>query len=288
MTGGNFGAGDIPGTATSSTPAGVPSAANVTQNSTSGSGASTGQIAGGVVGGLAGLSLLLIGALLFLRWYKRKRNAASSALSSGGAAPGNGAGGPETAEAATGAGAGVAGAAATGAGAAGFMKRFSQRSPQPPPPAAGERGFQRISGRKLPSQFSPGAQGPSNSGTRTYPSGSSAYPSGGTFLSDATAATAAQSDPFADPEVSTSASSGAGAMTALPSHETNSPPGEERFMPGPARTPVVHQAGDPRSSHLAAPSGPAFPRQLGRSSPALGRPSSYDSSRGSRFTEDVA
>ena len=275
----------------------------------------TPQVVGGVVGGLAGLSLILIAALLFLRWYKKKQQAATNAIAGAGA----GAGGPAPPETSQNPDSAAAVAAAVPAG--GFLRRLSRpRQIQPPPPE--QRGFERVAGRKLPSQFSPGMEGPSGPTTSSaagpaagataagagatgaagaagmsYPSDSSSYyPSGGTWLS-----TGSADNPFQDPSRSPVLASGA-AAAASARQEAASPSERERFMPGPARTPTLHQGETSRTSHLAhlqAPM-PSFsgsppsrgitpPPAAGPGRPPLNRsPASYDSSRGSRFQEDFA
>ena len=151
--------------------------------------APAGTIAGSVVGGLAGISIILLLALLGLRLLKR-RTETSAAL---------------------------AGTGAAGAGAAAMIP--ARGAPVTPPMA--ERGFQRMGGRKLPSRFSPGIEGPTTrfSGTPTpapssfYPSGAPSASSFGTFGSPLLGATAGAGagfaaastipeepeDPFADP-----------------------------------------------------------------------------------------
>ncbi|KAL9058012.1 MAG: hypothetical protein Q9162_002004 [Coniocarpon cinnabarinum] len=191
----------------------------------------------------------------------------------------------------------VAGAVPTGAAAGGFMRRLSR--PKPPPPPA-ERGFQRVSGRKLPSQFSPGMEGPVGPTTSSAAAAgarqpSSHYASGGTFLSTGTV----QEDPFRDPSPPSPTPLSGAAAAAAARQEASSPSERERILPGPARTPTLHQGESARTSHLAhlqappppfgsnvpgrgvTPPPPASgPRSLNRS------PASFDSSRGSRFQED--
>lgn len=166
---------------------------------------------------MAGLALLSLLALLLLKFVKRRHIARVLGTSTD-AAP----------AAAAGAG-GAAGLIPAGS----FLSRFGVGSAVPPAtPPMGERGFQRLGGRKLASQFSPGMEGPSSivPGASPTPAPSSFYPSGapsnagsfGTFGSPlvgagvaagaagaATAATAAnkrsrlpdlreEDDPFAD------------------------------------------------------------------------------------------
>lgn len=308
-------------------------AAPLTQNGNTGSGLPTPQIVGGVVGGVAGLSILLIIALLILRWVKQRRKARAHALSIGvghendspSRIPNRGPVLPEMSQApgfttsgvsADTAAAVVVGAAAAGTAAkGGTMRRLSRPKSMQPPPATSERGFERLSGRKLPSQFSPGMEGPThspaNAGTVAfYPSGSSVYPSGipagavrypsgGTFLSSSPPSS---DDPFVDPILTqphpAARTSPFGIGTAMTSNQPAvASTTEERVMPGPGRTATVQISGQNRTSqHLATlmaedsslDSGRATPSPPLRHRPTLGRSHiSQDGSRNSRFTEDL-
>jgi hypothetical protein len=222
-------------------------------------------VVGSVVGGLAGVALLLVLALLILRWLKQKRRMGPQRLPENDTAepPTFGRSLPPVAQRSS---------SLLPAAAAGFMSRFSAASKESSIGSpAQERGFQRIegSGRKLPSEFSSGITADEAAALRAgtisetsfYRDSQGFY--GGTGVDPSTEIGPA-TDPFAD---------------------------KETLMPSPARTPVVHQpytfpsAGN--DSTLASPplspmpATAAGPGTLGRSHP------SHDGSRGSKFTEDV-
>lgn len=164
------------------------------------------------------------------------------------------------------------------------MQRMSRSRP-PQTPEMHERGFERLSGRKLPSQFSPGMQGPwKASPGASYPSGTSHYPSGGTYTSSSTA----YDNPFDDPSDRGSPFTAGSSKPAATGRGMPPRDEEEKMRPGPARTPVFHQ-GPFSQPQLAAPSAPLMPEQSAPSPrPSILRaPPSVDGSRGSRFTEDL-
>ncbi|KAG9897702.1 hypothetical protein KCV05_g17028, partial [Aureobasidium melanogenum] len=235
-------------------------------------------LAGGIVGGVAGLAVLVLIAMIFLRWY-RKRMANMNALTE--------------AEAATGSG-GARGMSERGRTApvlapllGGVFKNRKSRAAED----TGERGFQRISGRKLPSAFSAGMTSgppmlmPSAFDNDRNMSTTSVY-------RDSTYYGAAGS-PFDDPE------------NEIGTNET--------INPGPARQARIHHpyTMSPTSamSENASPTSPTFPIQGHRLTPEPGQNaplmtplnpqtrahrsvtpatlSSFDGSRGSRFTEEV-
>lgn len=163
------------------------------------------------------------------------------------------------------------------AGAAAFLNRFSGASKSTVDTSTtGERSFQRISGRKLPSAFSEGMTSEQFARGEGTLSGSSFYRDDqGFYGGPGLAGNKELGKEVGEPST--------GAMGT-----------KERFMPSPARTPVVHHAGDAPpwgmsrnggGSTLSPPQSPnpsVPPRgTLGRSHP------SHDGSRGSRFTEDV-
>lgn len=132
----------------------------------------TGVIVGSVVGSIAGLALLAVLVLLALRWKKRNGGRIALGEETGGgtralpAAGGNPSGASNTAmtqQRTTSWGPGaLAGTWAAGALAGLAAKRASRNAPPPPPspPAeSGERGFYRVSGRKLPSVLETGGDG---------------------------------------------------------------------------------------------------------------------------------
>lgn len=225
---------------------------------------STPQVVGSVIGSLAGLTVLLVLALLILRRYKRKQRALQGLSETG------------TADTRPIAGAGQQMAQRSSfmpAAAASFFSRFSgsSRGAVDPGGTLGqERGFQKISGRKLPSAFSEGMTSDSVPFDRATLSGSSFYrDSQGFYGGPGVAAT----------ETAAGRSHHAGVE-------------KEKLMPSPARTPVVHHPEEyPPLRDPVVPSGapqsPPQPTQfeprgtLGRSHP------SHDDSRGSKFTEYV-
>jgi hypothetical protein len=267
----------LPATATAS------SSTNGTGSSSSGNDDGTpppSVLAGGIVGGVAGLAVLVLTAMIFVRWYQKRAAANMLALTG-------------------------AEAAAAGSGAEGMSERgttapvlapllggvFKSRKSQPVSSDTGERGFQRLSGRKLPSAFSAGM-------TSAPPM---AMPSA--FDIDRTMSTrsmyrdsnyyGAAGSPFDDPD--------------------NEVGINETIMPSPARQPRVHHPYPitPTSamSETASPTSPTFSMHQNRNllSPEPGQSAtliaplspqgtannhrsvtpSFDGSRGSRFTEEV-
>jgi hypothetical protein len=243
-------------------------------------------VVGGVVGGIAGFAVLLLVALLFLRWYKR-RGTARQALDGGDDELGGAAAPPMTQGSSR-----FPPVAAAGA----FLNRLSSTRTPPPPT---ERGFQRVSGRKLPSAFS-GAAGPDSEPTDPF-----ADPMPGAVSQDksfyrdsqgvyglgagAAGAAASQRPPHDLPAEEVTASSAA----AIAEGE------KERFHPGPARTPVIHPGGPysptvvrsttgESDSEAGSPPRQTSPPPMTPSSGTLPRSQpSFDASRGSRFTENV-
>lgn len=118
-------------------------------NSGSNSGNSTlppaSELAGGIVGGIAGLAALLLVALIFSRWYRRRHALQEISDASPMTSPTT----PVTP-----AGRGMAERAGLLPLAA--MLRGHRSSAVPILAPAPQQGFQRVSGRKLPSAFSPG------------------------------------------------------------------------------------------------------------------------------------
>jgi hypothetical protein len=197
--------------------------------------------------------------MIFLRWY-RKRMAGMNALTGAEAALGSGGAGGMSERGRT--------APVLAPLLGGVFKNRKSRAVQE---TTGERGFQRISGRKLPSAFSAGMTSapppmvmPSafdsdrNMSTTSVYRDSTYYGAGGS--------------PFDDPD------------NEIGTNET--------IMPGPARQARVHPpyAMSPTSalSENASPTSPTFPIQGYRLTPESGHMmSSFDGSRGSRFTEEV-
>lgn len=270
------------GSATSSAAASASSSAGTTGDSSSNSTTPPASVlAGGIVGGVAGLAVLLLVAMVFLRWYRKRAapmqllsQSESTATPTGGA--GGGSRGLGMAERA-----GLAPVLTPLLGAVGLARR--SRAPSD----TGERGFQRVSGRKLPSAFSEGM----TSHPASHPPPMPAFNternlSGTSFYRDSTGfyggEGASGTSPFADP--------------------TDLDEANETIMPGPARQATVHPpyALSPTSATTAAPSPmtPTFPERqelLNPSSPpgtanrsaTPATMSSFEGSRGSRFTEEV-
>jgi hypothetical protein len=221
----------------------------------------TPQVVGSVVGSLAGAALILAIILLLLRRHKRKRGALQLTNNeSTDAFP------PM-----------VQDMSRNNRIPSAFLNRFSgmSRSTVETSTSAGERSFQRVSGRKLPSAFSEGMTSEQFSRGGTL-SGSSFYQDDhGTYGSPGL------SKEFSKEIGGAPLAAGAGKMS---------------FRPGPARTPIIRHPDDdanpfddPTSfpgagSHLSPPQSPNpdAPRStLGRSL------QSADGSRSSKFTENV-
>ncbi|KAM0719885.1 hypothetical protein Q7P37_004020 [Cladosporium fusiforme] len=246
--------------------------------------APAGTIAGGVVGGAAGLALIVLIILLFLRRYKKRAQVGHSALpaNSAGVAPepdaGPSSGGPGMAERA---------GLMPFAGAVPALFRNQSRSQHSGTGTDGsERGFQRVSGRKLPSAFSEGMQSP------PHPV-SSPPPTMPLVSDDSHAERNLSSQSFY--RDSTGFYGGDGSSTSPnPFSDTNAPlargeAAEQLTMsPGPQRRPTVHAARSNVQNPSVATSG--TPSWTPSAAPAFGRsetPVSLDGSRNSRFTEEV-
>lgn len=159
----------------SATSTGSAAATSTGTSSDSGSGLTTSQqeIVGGVVGGLAGLAFILVGMLFVLRWYKRTMNekAGQQALpssESGGSPEMSSAAPPATAYAqsstygshrsqpSTSTTAPLAASAITPAF---FSKKWRNSGQTTSTADTGSTGFQKISGRKIPSVLEHGGDG---------------------------------------------------------------------------------------------------------------------------------
>jgi hypothetical protein len=243
-----FGDGDIPG--------GNGDEAQPTAASEADSGGDTlspqeKQIVGGVVGSVAGVAFFLLIILMALRHRKRKQSRALGEEHGGSGARGI-TGGDHTG----GGGGGMTERSVPAAVTAALASLTGKR--QPPasePPPTGERGFYRVSGRKLPSVLQSGGDGYTDphesiaSGTSDYYRGSQAF----------------------DP------ASGANTRLALGS-PMRPVSGVPIMRDGPGRTPV-HES----NPFADPPSPPAAPDPVGRSHP------SQDGSgaSGSRFRERI-
>ncbi|KAF2503175.1 hypothetical protein BU16DRAFT_31952 [Lophium mytilinum] len=249
-----FGGGGGVGPGGTGTASSTPTAAagNGDGGSSDNNSVSTPKVVGGVIGSLAGLAILLVIALFLLRQYKRKRQGAiqlSTTNDTTDTGPVALAGQPMAQQ-----------ISFMPVAAASFLSRFSGSSKGTAETggAGQERGFQKISGRKLPSAFSEGMTSDAVPFDRSTLSGSSFYRDSQGF--------------YGGPGVPVGAAA-VGGIT------------EEKMMPSPARTPVIHHP-DEDPPFRDGPSPPHSPvplplGTLGRSHP------SHDGSRGSKFTEDV-
>lgn len=251
-----------------------------------------GTIAGGVVGGAAGLALVVLIILLFLRRYKKRAQVGHSALpaNSRGVAPepdaGPSSGGPGMAE--------RAGLMPFAGAVPALFRNHSRSQHSGAGSDSGERGFQRVSGRKLPSAFSEGmtsVPNPIRSPPPTMPlvspedDDTNRNLSSQSFYRDSTGFYGGDGSPNTSPD---------------PFADNNAPPGGEdsaaaaaaaeklTMSPGPQRRPTVHQARSNVQNPIAATSG--TPSWTPSATAAFGRsetPVSLDGSRNSRFTEEV-
>lgn len=290
------GAAGADGTATSS-------AASTTSSAAGGGGggssetAPAGTIAGGVVGGAAGLALVLVAAMLFLRWYRRKAGSGHHALPPSSAAMSPdldqapmSRGGPGMAE--------RAGLMPFAAAIPGLFRHQNRSQVSDGGAATGERGFQRVSGRKLPSQFSDGMTGPPRDITSPPPtmplvgashrnmSNTSFYRDSQGFYGGEGQPRPGSPNPFSD-------------ITPIDTNVSESEKaraGEPIMSPGPQRRPTVHQGGPYVMSPTTASSdtrgqlSPGSPPWTAGTTATFGRsetPASLEGSRGSRFMEEV-
>jgi hypothetical protein len=245
--------------------------------------APAGTIAGGVVGGAAGLALVALIVLLFLRRYKKRAQLGHLALPANAAGPvtgtgaGSSSGGPGMAERA---------GLMPFAGVVPAIFRHQSRS-QHSGSETGERGFQRVAGRKLPSAFSEGMTGPPHSPTSPPPSmplvdneGPDRNLSSHSFYRDSAGfyggdGSVTSPNPFSD--------------TNLPATVAGGEAAEQMIMsPGPQRRPTIHVAKSNVAGPSVATSGtpswtPSHTAAFARSD----TPASLDSGRNSRFTEEV-
>ncbi|KAE8556789.1 hypothetical protein EYB25_001493 [Talaromyces marneffei] len=232
-----------------------------------GSGSDTGKIVGGVVGGVIGLLALLLLVFLLLRW-KRKQAQTTAGATEGSSRDIQGGSGPRSAEMMSqrSSNTPLAAAAVLGRWASSSSRRSGWQ--EDPFLAPGERGFQKVSGRKIPSVLHTGGDGYGDeieeehiSELRTPPLEATSPVSPVSAIGGGSHRHAPMRDDFI------AAGVGAGAFVLRPS---------------PARTPTAS------SVDLTAPSqssqygtSPMRPDSLGRT---LSR---YDGSRSSRFTEGI-
>lgn len=253
------GTGIAPGTATSSAAA----SGNGT-DSNSGSSVSTSAVVGGVVGSVAGVAVIALLLLFIVKWRKN-RNGALLSLGNGRDGAGDGAdavtGGPPSQPPG-----GmverrsfVYAVPAALASLTGYKRSSRQTDRTVSSTAGSERGFYRVSGRKLPSVLQTGGDG--------YGGGipDDHTLSGSSFYRDSRGFYGGPGTPTFPP---------------LETHRESGQIGTPVMRPSPARTPVTEQG--PFSAALP-PLDPLPPRPdvLGRSHP------SQDGSHASRFTEEV-
>ncbi|KAF2257496.1 hypothetical protein CC78DRAFT_588497 [Lojkania enalia] len=262
------GGGDVFSTAA---PAETTAATGGSAGSNDGGPLDTPKVVGSVIGSLAGAALLLALILLLIKRYKQQQRRGAVQL------PEN-----DTADNQALSAAGQPMAARSSfvpPAAAAFFSRFSGASRSTADATiTGERGFQRISGRKLPSAFSEGMTSEQFSRGEGTLSGSSFYRDDTGFYGGPGIVKEFEKD--AGKEVGESST--AGAMGT-----------KERIMPSPARTPVIHHPEDAPPFGTSRNGGgtlspPLTPNTDRPPRPTLGRSHpSHDGSRGSRFTEDV-
>lgn len=207
---------------------------------------------GGVVGGVGGALILILLALLFLRWKKKHMHGVIGTESRG----------TERGQSISRSEMTSQRSSNTPLAAAGFFGRWRQSSPPATvdESAPSERGFQKISGRKIPSVLRTGGDG---------------------YGDDV------EEEPVV-PEVVTPTSP-APPSPAMPGPASGSGRENEEgesvvvMRPSPARTPVASSANVsvPASQSQTGLAPPMRPDALGRSL------SKYDGSRGSRFTESI-
>lgn len=247
-----------------------------------------GTIAGGVVGGAAGLAVLVLIAMLFLRWYRRKNQVGHRELPPGSASS------PEASEhPADRSGPGMAERAGLMPFAAALPALFRHQNRSAEGSAPSERGFTRVSGRKLPSAFSGGMSSEGEGSRQQQQQSPPGMPLTGSppderNLSSTSFYRDSQGFYGGDGAVDRSSTSPTSATspTSPTSPSSNAPihtgPEMMTMSPGPQRQPQVHSGGpyylSPGVDMASSPPGAAA--QFARSD----TPSSL---RNSRFTEDM-
>ena len=237
-----------------------------------------GTIAGGVVGGAAGLAVILLVALVFLRWYKRRSQLGHHALPpSSGISPE-----PDYPPSSRGPGmAERAGLTPLVTAVPGFFRHQNRSQDEP---LGSERGFTKISGRKLPSAFSEGMSSGGRSGQPPDipPRSPGRNLSSTSFYRD-----------------SHGFYGGEGAVTDRSISPEDGPATRDDYeemtlSPGPQRRPTVHTGGpyvmSPSTSVPDTPNRPLVPGSPPETVHTFGRsstPSTLPDNRSSRFTEEV-
>ncbi|KAJ9668175.1 hypothetical protein H2201_001604 [Coniosporium apollinis] len=235
-------------------------------------------VVGGVVGGIAGMAVLLLILLMILKWYRRRRGAPLRLPdhSTPSADPFSDDAHPMEERHRSN---------LLPVAAAGFMRKISGGTP-PPSSAAPERGFQRISGRKLPSAHSPGM----TSADVPAPLHSPAALSDSSFYRDSQGF---YGGPGVVPPPTTTTFGGPSRSAGIDDKDFEKAAlDKETIMPSPARTPVVTQSAVQRSSSFLTQDTRSPPRSAPRSD---GRPDtgltvlstvSQGGSRSSKFVEE--
>jgi hypothetical protein len=286
-------------TAASSGSAASTSAAGGSGNSGGSQGPPTPTVVGGVVGGVAGFTVFLLLLLILLRWWKRKTRQrsvdepSSAALPPSNTAPSQSQALAERPSSHT---------PLMSAISPAFLSRWrmsshTASSSTTVPPA--ERGFQKVSGRKIDSVLTTGGDGYGDASSKETAPGSVPLPglSGTSFYRDSAGFYGGPGQPSPRPSGQIQRDSG------IPASIKDDESEIAVMRPSPARTPVTSEGGvsagqfpnpprpfgttTPRSgtpplTALSVVPSPLGPRDaLGRSHPSL------DGSRGSRFTESV-
>lgn len=287
-TGAYFGGGDSGATATGQAP-------SATTSSSSGGGLdsiTTKRIVGGVVGGLAGAFFLLALLLFLLRRRKtaffRPNRGLPASDGTGGTA---GEGGSVSREEMASRRSSRDPLFTASYFAPAFMKRWRQsnqtvRSDDSifTSTTTSERGFQKISGRKIPSVLQSGGDGYGggfDQGSPTASEPSMSLPPGSPVQPRSVISQPPPSMPYGMP------------LDVSYTREADEPASVVVFRPSPARTPVASSTNVsmvnvpaasraiPQPGGTLSPTRPQRPDGLGRSHP------SFDGSRGSRFTESL-
>lgn len=240
-----------------------------------------GTIAGGVVGGAAGLAVLLLIAAMFVRWYRRKQfrhePLPPGSITSPDGEPYSDRSPPGMAQ--------RAGLMPFMAAVPAFF-RHQNRSVDDAAPS--ERGFTRVSGRKLPSAFSEGmsSEGMGDAARGNYrraPPPPPGIPLGGTARSQGQ--DGEQRNNHFQRE-SNGWYAGGGGDSSSPSDDmANRNSGHElmTMSPGPQRQPQLHQGGP----YVMSPTTSDIPSSPPSAMATFGRSDTPSSLRNSRFTEDM-
>ena len=280
-------------------------------------------LVGGIVGGVAGLVLVLLALLFLIRWRKGKSGQKRTISPPMPQTIGPG-GAPQESS-----GTMTQRSSTAPIAAAGFFNRLRPSSSQTggtSETAPSERGFQKISGRKLQSVLTSGgdgygdaaAAGPSSAqqtrgvapgqgpfaglapALRPSPphslSGSSFYRDSKGFYGGVVPANSEQTEPSGSPASSSPTYQSPTSITALTAAtDPGTPSRKPTIRPGPARTPVINQPGPvPQRNPSRAQAPPPRPVR-GTPPPGLENPQdglgrsrpSQDGSRTSRFREST-